>query len=204
VLSTGADMVLGVSGGTASFNVNGGNPDSAAVWAISGLTHSHSHAGPAHTHTGPSHTHTGPYHTHTGPSHTHTGPSHTHTGPSHTHGVNLNGVGYQSNGSSAENLYGIGLPEASSGAYIFPSNTNFYTANSGTANTGADGTGATGASGTGATGAEGTGATSAAGTGATGSSGTASTGDASVTGVSSTGAWRPKASIGKLFQLDTA
>jgi len=37
-LSTGADMVLGIAGGTASFNVNGGNPDSAATWAITGGT----------------------------------------------------------------------------------------------------------------------------------------------------------------------
>ena len=32
VLTTGADTVLGVSGGTAAYNVNGGNADSAATW----------------------------------------------------------------------------------------------------------------------------------------------------------------------------
>lgn len=36
------------------------------------------------------------------------------------------------------------------------------------------------------------------------SAGTGNTGAASATGVSSTGAWRPKASVGKLFQLDAA
>lgn len=43
-LSTGADMVLGIAGGSASYNVNGGNPDSAATWTITGL------AADAHTH----------------------------------------------------------------------------------------------------------------------------------------------------------
>jgi hypothetical protein len=33
-LTTGADMVLAVSGGAAAYNVNGGNPDSAATWTI--------------------------------------------------------------------------------------------------------------------------------------------------------------------------
>lgn len=51
VLSTGADMVLAIAGGAASYNVNGGNPDSAATWAISGLSASaHVHT-IAHTHT---------------------------------------------------------------------------------------------------------------------------------------------------------
>jgi hypothetical protein len=31
-LSTGADMVLAISGGTDAYNVNGGNPDSEATW----------------------------------------------------------------------------------------------------------------------------------------------------------------------------
>lgn len=44
-LSTGADMVLGLSGGAAAYNVNGGNPDSVATWTISGLSTA------AHTHT---------------------------------------------------------------------------------------------------------------------------------------------------------
>jgi hypothetical protein len=43
-LSTGADMVLGISGGSAAYNVNGGNPDSSATWTITGL------AADAHTH----------------------------------------------------------------------------------------------------------------------------------------------------------
>jgi hypothetical protein len=32
VLATGADTVIGVAGGSASYNVNGGNPDSSATW----------------------------------------------------------------------------------------------------------------------------------------------------------------------------
>ena len=44
-LSTGGDMVLGLSGGAAAYNVNGGNPDSVATWTISGLsTAAHTHA----------------------------------------------------------------------------------------------------------------------------------------------------------------
>jgi len=34
VLTTGADMVLGIAGGTDAYNVNGGNPDSEATWTI--------------------------------------------------------------------------------------------------------------------------------------------------------------------------
>jgi len=51
-LATGADTVLGVSGGAAAYNINGGT---------AGGTFDHTHAdtlaAPAHTHTGPSHTH---------------------------------------------------------------------------------------------------------------------------------------------------
>jgi hypothetical protein len=39
-LSTGADMVLGISGGSDAYNVNGGNPDSEATWTID-CTHVH-------------------------------------------------------------------------------------------------------------------------------------------------------------------
>ena len=175
-LSTGADTVLGVSGGAASFNVNGGNPDSAATWTIAGLTHSH--------------THVGPYHYHSGPSHTHTGPSHTHTGPSHTHTVDIPIAGY---GGASE----VGLRAG----YIQTDNTgnHYYATTSPTATSSASGTGATGAEGTGATGASGTGSTGYAGNGSTGDA----TGGLGTT-VSSAGTWRPKASIGKLFQLDTA
>ena len=42
-LATGADTVLGVAGGTASYNVNGGNPDSAATWV-------HNHTMGTHVH----------------------------------------------------------------------------------------------------------------------------------------------------------
>jgi hypothetical protein len=38
VLSTGADTVLAVSGGSGDYNVNGGNPDTAATWDIDGFT----------------------------------------------------------------------------------------------------------------------------------------------------------------------
>lgn len=47
VLSTGADTVLGVAGGSQSFNVDGGNPDSSAVWAVAGITAANESA---HTH----------------------------------------------------------------------------------------------------------------------------------------------------------
>lgn len=172
-LSTGADTVLGVSGGSAAYNVNGGNPDSTTTWTIAGLTHSHTHAGPSHTHTGPSHTHTGP--------------SHTHTGPSHTHTVDIPIEGY--GGSDAVGLRAGYIQTDNTGNHYFATTSPTATSSaSGTANTGAGGTGNTGAGGTGATGA----------------SGTASTGDAGSTAVSSAGTWRPKASIGKLFQLDTA
>lgn len=43
-LSTGADTVLGVAGGAGDYNVNGGNPDTAASWSIDGLTNAaHNH-----------------------------------------------------------------------------------------------------------------------------------------------------------------
>jgi hypothetical protein len=37
-LATGGDMVLGIAGGSGAYSVEGGNPDSAALWAISGLS----------------------------------------------------------------------------------------------------------------------------------------------------------------------
>lgn len=57
VLSTGADTIISVSGGTAAYNANGGT--AGGTWTQ-----------PNHTHTGPSHTHglgtmAGPNHTHT-------------------------------------------------------------------------------------------------------------------------------------------
>jgi hypothetical protein len=47
VLSTGADTVLAVSGGSGDYNVNGGNPDSSATWTIDGMGHTHEYS---HTH----------------------------------------------------------------------------------------------------------------------------------------------------------
>lgn len=47
-LSTGADTVIAVAGGTGDYNVNGGNPDSAASWEIDGFTAA---AEATHTHT---------------------------------------------------------------------------------------------------------------------------------------------------------
>ena len=38
VLSTGADTVLAVAGGSGDYNVNGGNPDSTASWEIDGIS----------------------------------------------------------------------------------------------------------------------------------------------------------------------
>ncbi len=174
VLATGADMVLAVKGGSAAYNVNGGNPDSVAAWAVSGLT------ADAHTHAGPSHTHTLS-------AHTHTGPSHMHAGPIHTHDVVIPITGY--GGSSAGGIQSGYMQTDNSG--------NMYHATTQpTATSSAAGDGITGASGTGASGAPSSDTTGAGGTG--------NTGAASATGVSSTGAWRPKASVGRLFQLDTA
>jgi hypothetical protein len=121
-LATGADMVLAISGGAAAYNVNGGNPDSAAVWGITGI------AGAAHTHTGPNHTHTGT-----------TTDGYTFTAPSITAGSGSN-------------------------SQIMNHTHDFTTNLSGNGNTGA----------------------------------------ASATTVTSDGSWRPKASVGKLFQMDTA
>ena len=54
VLATGADTVLAIAGGSGDYNVNGGNPDSAATWTIDGFSlnteNSHEHSGAAHTH----------------------------------------------------------------------------------------------------------------------------------------------------------
>jgi hypothetical protein len=120
-LSTGADMVLGISGGAASYNVNGGNPDSSATWTITGLV------ADAHTHTGPSHTHTG---------------------------TTATGLNWSSGRLSGDAGGGVDIQHDHA----------FTTAAGGTGNTSA----------------------------------------ASAAGVTHTPGWRPKASIGKLFQLDTA
>jgi len=48
-LTTGGDTVLAVSGGSGDYNVNGGNPDTAASWEIDGLTNGNQSAN--HTHT---------------------------------------------------------------------------------------------------------------------------------------------------------
>lgn len=42
------DALLACSGGTAAYNVNGGNY--AGTWSISGLSMAHTHTGPSHTH----------------------------------------------------------------------------------------------------------------------------------------------------------
>jgi len=135
-LSTGADTVLGVSGGSAAYNVNGGNPDSSATWTISGLS---------------------------GPSHTHTMGTHNHQWFKDTGGTNAR-QSYASNG-TATNLTG----SATSGSNIALNETtrlsgDWYTANVDPGDTNSGGTGA----------------------------------------VTSAGSWRAKASVGKLFQLDTA
>jgi hypothetical protein len=156
VLSTGADTVLGISGGSYSFAVNGGQPDSASAWAITGMT-----ADP--------HTHTGPSHTHTGPSHTHTVAGSTDAGGAHTHTLTL----------SSGTTLGSDAPEGSISTSGTTSTAATHTHNINTT---------TAAGGTGATGAEGTGTTSGP----------------STQGITSAGTWRPKASIGKLYQLNTA
>jgi hypothetical protein len=46
-LATGGDTVLGISGGTGDYNVNGGNPDTSATWTIDGLSTANESA---HTH----------------------------------------------------------------------------------------------------------------------------------------------------------
>lgn len=49
-LSTGADMVLAVAGGSKAYDVEGGNPDDDATWTISGLSSANDSC-PNHTHT---------------------------------------------------------------------------------------------------------------------------------------------------------
>jgi hypothetical protein len=124
-LSTGADTVLGVSGGSGYYNVNGGNPDSLASWTLSGLTMAH-----------------------------------THTTAGHTHTLALGG------GNLAFSNTLSGQSPGGTGYYYVVSTTSVY--------------------------------------GTIPSSGDLATGAASTSSVSSSGAWRPKASVGKLFQLDTA
>lgn len=120
-LSTGADMVLAVAGGSGAYNVNGGNPDSVATWTISGLVLN---------------------------DHTHIIATHTHTGTTNT-GANW----------SAGTVAGV------SGDTADTQHDHAFT---------------------------------------TAGSGELTSGAASTSVVSSSGAWRPKASVGKLFQLDTA
>lgn len=139
VLTTGSDTVLGIKGGSYSFNVNGGNPDSSATWTISGLTMA---------------------------THYHTGPSHNHKVFDYkTPGAGVYGQIYNSSGTlidvSFTNTTEVGFAATAGTSLI---NVDFYTSNAGTGNTGYN----------------------------------------SSSGVSSAGTWRPKASIGKLFQLDTA
>ncbi len=143
-LATGADTVLGVSGGAQAYNINGGT--AGGTWTQ-----------PNHAHTGPSHTH---------PAGTLAGPSHTH--PQNTGGVsNLSTPGGNITAASASNtVMQVYTDTAGSGLRM-------YTGVS------AGGTGAV------------TGSTNSGGTGATG-------GDATVA------TYRPSASVGKLFQLDTA
>lgn len=43
------DRVLSVSGGTESYNINGGN--AGGTWTVAGLSMAHTHTGPSHTHT---------------------------------------------------------------------------------------------------------------------------------------------------------
>jgi hypothetical protein len=58
VQATGADTVIGVAGGSYSFNVSGGNPDSSATWVITGLTaDSHAHTVSSHAHAAGAHLH---------------------------------------------------------------------------------------------------------------------------------------------------
>jgi hypothetical protein len=156
VLSTGADTVLGISGGSYSYAVNGGQPDSTSSWSVTGMT-----ADP--------HTHAGPSHAHTGPSHTHTVSGSTDTGGAHSHTYSLDG------GTTLGTLYPDGAIATSGSTSTASAHTHNYNAT-------------TGAGGTGATGAEGTGTTSGP----------------STQGITSAGTWRPKASIGKLYQLNTA
>lgn len=54
VSTTGGDSVLAISGGSGDYNVNGGNPDSAASWEVDGFTVA---AEAAHTHTAANHVH---------------------------------------------------------------------------------------------------------------------------------------------------
>ena len=121
-------------------------------------------------------------HTHTGPSHTHTGPSHGHAftlaAPNHTHTLATSGTSDSRDETGPVMIINGNLISSASGTTPGLMHSSATTGNpSATALTGsitADGTGATGADGTGASGAQ------------------------------STADVRPTASIGKLFQLDTA
>jgi hypothetical protein len=134
-LSTGADTVLGVSGGAGDYNVNGGNADSSATWTIAGLTKD----------------------------------AHTHTGAEHTHQWLATGnSSWQSNGSSAialdNNTTGSGNGLIIDADGKARTQNNLYVKDAGTGASGAQSDG----------------------------------------GVTSDGTWRASASVGKLFQLDTA
>ena len=54
VLTTGADTVIAISGGTGDYNVNGGLADTSSTWTIDGITNTaeatHVHAQATHTH----------------------------------------------------------------------------------------------------------------------------------------------------------
>jgi len=146
-LTTGADTVLGVAGGTSDYNVNGGNPDTAATWTIDGISAANES----------SHTH----------NHTHTGPSHSHQWYNYSAGSTDNS--WQSNGS----IFNIATGGTNLGIQSGADSTvtgDYYTDAGGTGNTGAN----------------------------------ATAGSAHTHTISQDASWRPKASVGKLFQLDTA
>ena len=140
-LSTGGDTVLGVSGGAGDYNVNGGNADTAASWAIDGLTKD--------------------AHTHTGPSHNHQWYNHNASAASHDQTYNSGGAATNiTSGTQKDALVKSVLP----GSGQAPIGIDGYTTLAGTGNTGAQ----------------------------------------SDAGISSDSTYRPSASVGKLFQLDTA
>jgi hypothetical protein len=153
VLATGADMVLAVAGGSAAYNVNGGNPDSVATWTISGLTKD------AHTHT----------------------ITHTHSIADHVHQI------YEfetPGGAVVANIYNY-LGAAIDLTYAVVTEVGLAVTAGGEAQLNQSAF------------------TKLGGTSVTSAASDGNTGAQSANGVTSSGAWRPKASVGKLFQLSS-
>jgi len=142
VSATGGDTVLAISGGAGDYNVNGGNPDTAATWTIDVISAANE-------------------------------ATHTHAQTNHVHQwYNFNsGSNHQSydSGGTGQNISSV---ETADDGIITSTGTGFkLSADQYTTSTGSGATGA---------------------------------GDAHTHTVTQDGSWRPSASVGKLYDLDTA